>query len=109
MDRTGIDLDGEATGVFAEEEFHRAGPGLLRLRPELHRHAPPDDRRQAACINGGRLIAALCGGSHHRQRRQRDYQHDNTPVRQVISEATSAQVRVSWKTWSWTAAAATDR
>ncbi len=92
MDDTGIDLGGEATGVFASEltqldlacyafgqNFTVTPLGLIAA--------------QAACVNGGYLyepylverVISDDGGTV--------WQHDNTPVRQVISKETSATVR----------------
>ena len=96
MESTGVDMIGEVTGIFASEKNFNSNVvslasyafGQTFTVTPLHLI-----RAQAACINGGYLYQpyvveqVLDGDGNVVQ------QHDATPIRQVVSEETSAKVR----------------
>ena len=94
MNTTGVDLGGEAVGVFASpssftqldlvcyafgQNFTVTPLGLIAA--------------QAACVNGGYLHTPYLVERITDSEGSVVYRHDDTPVRQVISEETSATVR----------------
>ena len=80
MNTTGIDLGGEAVGVFAaDSSFTQLDLALIAA--------------QAACVNGGYLHTPYLVERITDSDGNVTYRHDDTPVRQVISEQTSATVR----------------
>ena len=94
MDKTGVDLQGDVGGIFAKQEdaitldlaCYAFGQNFNVTPLQLI-------TAQAACINGGYLytpyvVERELDGDGNVVR-----QHDATPVRQVISEETSATVR----------------
>lgn len=94
MNTTGIDLGGEAVGVFA------ADSSLTQL--DLACYAFGQNftvtplaliAAQAACVNGGYLHTPYLVERITDSDGNVTYRHDDTPVRQVISEQTSATVR----------------
>ena len=94
MNTTGIDLGGEAVGVFA------AGSSFTQL--DLACYAFGQNftvtplaliAAQAACVNGGYLHTPYLVERIADSDGNVTYRHDDTPVRQVISEQTSATVR----------------
>ena len=94
MNTTGIDLGGEAVGVFA------AGSSFTQL--DLACYAFGQNftvtpltliSAQAACVNGGYLHTPYLVERITDSDGNVTYRHDSTPVRQVISEQTSATVR----------------
>ena len=94
MNTTGIDLGGEAVGVFAaDSSFTQLDLACYAFGQNFTVTPLALIAAQAACINGGYLYTP------YRVERITDsdgnvtYRHDNTPIRQVISEQTSATVR----------------
>ena len=96
MEQTGVDMIGEAKGIFASESsFNSNVVSLASYSFGQTFNVTPIEliRAQAACINGGYLYTPYvveqvldADGNIIRQ-------HDSTPVRQVVSEETSAIVR----------------
>ena len=93
MNGTGVDLDGEATGVFASPENFTQLDLACYAFGRLQRHASGPDRGPGACVNGGYLHTPYLVEQIVDSDGNITYQHDNTPVRQVVSEETSAHVR----------------
>ncbi len=97
MEKTGIDLIGEAKGIFANEEelqLQRGLPGGLLLRPDLQRHAPGADPGPGGHHQRRLSVYPLSGRTGAGRRRQHALTSTRPqPVRQVISEETSAKVR----------------
>ena len=80
MNTTGIDLGGEAVGVFAaDSSFTQLDLACYAFGQNFTVTPLALIAAQAACVNGGYGNVT--------------YRHDDTPVRQVISEQTSATVR----------------
>ena len=94
MNTTGIDLGGEAVGVFAaQSDFTQLDLACYAFGQNFTVTPIGLISAQAACINGGYLytpylVSRVTDGSGNTV-----WQHDATPVRQVISEETSATVR----------------
>lgn len=94
MEETGVDLDGEATGIFMDpDKFSQLDLACYAFGQNFNVTPIALVAAQAACVNGGYLhtpyvVEQIQDGSGNVT-----YQHDNTPVRQVISEETSAEVR----------------
>ena len=94
MSGTGIDLDGEATGVFASpESFTQLDLACYAFGQNFNVTPIALIAAQAACVNGGYLHTPYLVEQIVDSDGSITYQHDNTPVRQVVSEETSAQVR----------------
>ncbi len=94
MDGSGVDLDGEATGIFIHPDYFTdldlacyAFGQNFNVTPIALLAA------QAACVNGGYLHTPYVVEQVLDDDGTVVYQHDNTPVRQVVSEETSAKVR----------------
>ena len=94
LDGTGIDLAGEATGIFmAQSDFSQLDLACYAFGQNFNVTPISLIAAQAACINGGYLYQP------HVVEQVRDssgavvYQHDNTPLRQVVSQQTSATAR----------------
>ena len=94
MNTTGIDLGGEAVGVFAaDSSFTQLDLACYAFGQNFNVTPISLIAAQAACINGGYLYQP------HVVEQIRDssgavvYQHDNTPLRQVVSQQTSAMAR----------------
>ena len=94
MTGTGVDLDGEATGVFASpDSFTQLDLACYAFGQNFNVTPLALIAAQAACVNGGYLhtpylVEQVVDGDGNVV-----YQHDSTPVRQVVSEETSAKVR----------------
>ncbi|WP_295580307.1 penicillin-binding transpeptidase domain-containing protein [uncultured Oscillibacter sp.] len=96
MEPTGVDMIGEVTGIFASEKNFNSNVvslasyafGQTFTVTPLHLI-----RAQAACINGGYLYTPYVVDQVLDDGGNIVSQHDTTPVRQVISEETSATVR----------------
>ena len=94
MNTTGIDLGGEAVGVFAaDSSFTQLDLACYAFGQNFTVTPLALIAAQAACINGGYLytpylVERITDGDGNVT-----YRHDDTPVRQVISEQTSATVR----------------
>lgn len=94
MSGTGIDLDGEATGVFASpESFTQLDLACYAFGQNFNVTPIALIAAQAACVNGGYLHTPYLVEQIVDSDGSITYQHDTTPVRQVISEETSAHVR----------------
>ena len=94
MNGTGIDLDGEATGVFASpESFTQLDLACYAFGQNFNVTPIALIAAQAACVNGGYLHTPYLVEQIVDSDGSITYQHDNTPVRQVVSEETSAHVR----------------
>ena len=96
MEATGIEENGEVAGIFAkEEDFGKNVVSLAAYAFGQTCNVTPIAliAAQASCINGGYLrtpylVEKVVDGNGNVIS-----QHDSTPVRQVISEDTSAMVR----------------
>ena len=94
MDGTGIDLGGEATGIFADpSSFTQLDLACYSFGQNFNVTPLALITAQAACINGGYLHTPYLVERITDSNGSVTYQHDSTPVRQVISEETSATVR----------------
>lgn len=96
METTGIDLDGEADSIFASEKsFNSNVVSLASYAFGQTFNITPLQliRAQAACINGGYLYTPYVVDQILDDDGNIVSQHKATPVRQVISEETSANVR----------------
>lgn len=94
MSGTGIDLDGEATGVFASPaSFTQLDLACYAFGQNFNVTPIALIAAQAACVNGGYLHTPYLVEQIVDSDGSITYQHDNTPVRQVVSEETSAHVR----------------
>ena len=96
MEPTGVDMIGEVTGIFSSRESFNTNVvslasysfGQTFTTTPLHLI-----RAQAACINGGYLYEPYVVAQVLDDDGNIISQHDSTPIRQVISEETSAKVR----------------
>lgn len=94
MSGSGVDLDGEATGIFiAEENFTQLDLACYAFGQNFNVTPVALIAAQAACVNGGYLHTPYVVEQVLDDDGAILYQHDTTPVRQVISEETSALVR----------------
>ena len=96
MDKTGIDMIGEVKGLFVDEDyFNSQVVSLASYSFGQTFNVTPIEliRAQAACINGGYLYEPYIVDQVLDEDGNVLSQHDTTPVRQVISEETSAIVR----------------
>ena len=96
MEKTGVDMIGEVSGIFASESnFNSNVVSLASYSFGQTFNVTPLAliRAQAACINGGYLYTPYVVEQILNEDGSILEQHDSTPVRQVISEETSAKVR----------------
>lgn len=94
MNTTGIDLGGEAVGVFAaDSSFTQLDLACYAFGQNFTVTPLTLISAQAACVNGGYLHTPYLVERITDSDGNVTYRHDNTPVRQVISEQTSATVR----------------
>ncbi|MDO4314378.1 MAG: penicillin-binding transpeptidase domain-containing protein [Oscillospiraceae bacterium] len=96
MEKTGIDMIGEVQGIFSDEKtFNSNVVSLASYSFGQTFNVTPLEliRAQAACINGGYLYTPYIVEQILDDDGNIISQHDSTPVRQVISEETSAKVR----------------
>ena len=96
MEETGIDMIGETKGIFGtEENFKSNVVSLASYAFGQTFNVTPIEliRAQAACINGGYLYTPYIVEQVLDDDGNVVSQHDSTPVRQVVSEETSAKVR----------------
>ena len=96
MDKTGIDMIGEVKGLFVDEDyFNSQVVSLASYSLGQTFNVTPIEliRAQAACVNGGYLYEPYIVDQVLDEDGNVLSQHDTTPVRQVISEETSAIVR----------------
>ena len=94
MTPTGVDLGGEATGVFAADaNFTQLDLACYAFGQNFTVTPLALITAQAACVNGGYLYTPHFAQQITDSNGNVIWQHDDTPVRQVISEETSATVR----------------
>ena len=94
MSATGIDLGGEATGVFAADaNFTQLDLACYAFGQNFTVTPLALITAQAACVNGGYLYTPHFAKQITDSDGNVVWQHDDTPVSQVISEETSATVR----------------
>ena len=94
MNPTGIDLGGEAVGVFAaDSSFTQLDLACYAFGQNFTVTPLALIAAQAACVNGGYLHTPYLVERITDSDGNVTYRHDSTPVRQVISEQTSATVR----------------
>ena len=94
MNTTGIDLGGEAVGVFAaDSSFTQLDLACYAFGQNFTVTPLALIAAQAACVNGGYLHTPYLVERITDSNGSVTYQHDSTPIRQVISEETSATVR----------------
>ncbi len=94
MTQTGVDLQGEAVGVAApENDFKTIDLASYAFGQNFTVTPLQMIAAQAACINGGYLYTPYVVEKVLDDDGNVISQHDATPVRQVVSEETSATVR----------------
>ena len=94
MSPTGVDLGGEATGVFAADaNFTQLDLACYAFGQNFTVTPLALIAAQAACVNGGYLYTPHFAQQITDSDGNVIWQHDDTPVRQVISQETSATVR----------------
>ena len=96
MEKTGVDMIGEVAGIFADEErFNSNVVSLASYAFGQTFNVTPLEliRAQAATINGGYLYTPYAVEQILDDSGAVVEQHESVPVRQVISEETSAKVR----------------
>lgn len=96
MEKTGVDMVGEVAGIFTDPDtFNSHQISLASYSFGQTFNVTPLEliRAQAACINGGYLYTPYVVEQELNSDGNVIYQHEATPVRQVISEETSAVVR----------------
>lgn len=96
MEKTGVDMVGEVAGIFTDlDTFNSHQISLASYSFGQTFNVTPLEliRAQAACINGGYLYTPYVVEQELDSDGNVIYQHEATPVRQVISEETSAVVR----------------
>lgn len=94
MNTTGIDLGGEAVGVFAaDSSFTQLDLACYAFGQNFTVTPLALIAAQAACVNGGYLHTPYLVERITDSDGNVTYRHEDTPVRQVISEQTSATVR----------------
>ena len=93
---TGVDLQGEGASVFAKRsvfEIHDIDLACYAVGQNFNVTPIQLITAQAACVNGGYLYQPYVVEKELDSEGNVVRQHDATPVRQVISEETSAMVR----------------
>jgi len=94
MDGSGIDLSGEATGIFMNpDDFSELDLACYAFGQNFNVTPIALVSAQAACVNGGYLRSPYVVAEVLDDAGNVVYQHDTTPVRQVISSDTSDKVR----------------
>lgn len=96
FDYTGVDLTGEQKGIFTDRDTFTSSDIYLACYAfgQTFTVTPLQlITAQAACINGGYLYTPYVVEQIKDSSGNIVSQHDSTPVRQVISEETSATVR----------------
>ena len=94
MSGSGVDLDGEAAGIFiAPEYFTQLDLACYAFGQNFNVTPIALIAAQAACVNGGYLHTPYVVEQVLDEDGTVVYQHDSNPIRQVISEETSAKVR----------------
>ncbi|MBQ2062538.1 MAG: PASTA domain-containing protein [Oscillospiraceae bacterium] len=93
MTGSGIDLDGEATSIFQpEDKFTTLDLACYAFGQNFSVTPISLIAAQASCVNGGYLHTPYVVAQVLDDAGNVIWEHDNTPVRQVISEETSALV-----------------
>ena len=94
-EKTGVDMVGEVSGILNESGLKNAPAALASYSFGQTFNVTPLAliRAQAACINGGYLYTPYVVEQELDDEGGVVYQHEAVPVRQVISEETSAVVR----------------
>ena len=91
---SGVDLGGEAQGVFAQKDaFTQLDLACYAFGQNFTVTPLNLIAAQAACVNGGYLYEPYLVEESRDSDGNVLYRHDATPIRQVISEETSAEVR----------------
>ena len=92
---TGVDMIGETKGIVSKTSLMNDAASLASYSFGQTFNVTPLEliRAQAACINGGYLYTPYVVDQILDDDGNIVSQHDSTPVRQVISEETSAKVR----------------
>ena len=94
MSGSGVDLDGEATGIFiSPENFTQLDLACYAFGQNFNVTPIALIAAQAACVNGGYLHTPYVVEQVLGDDGTVLYQHDTTPIRQVVSEETSEKVR----------------
>ena len=92
---TGVDMIGEAKGIISKTSLMNDAASLASYSFGQTFNVTPLEliRAQAACVNGGYLYMPYIVDQVLDDEGNVIGQHDSTPIRQVISEETSAKVR----------------
>ena len=92
---TGVDMIGEAKGIISKTSLMNDAASLASYSFGQTFNVTPLEliRAQAACVNGGYLYTPYIVDQLLDDEGNVIGQHDSTPIRQVISEETSAKVR----------------
>ncbi len=94
MDGSGVDLDGEGNSVFiSPDHFTELDLACYAFGQNFNITPIALIAAQAACVNGGYLYQPYVVDRLVDDDGNVVWQHDNTPIRQVVSEETSAKVR----------------
>lgn len=94
MTGSGIDLDGEGASIFQpEDKFTTLDLACYAFGQNFSVTPISLIAAQAACVNGGYLHTPYVVAQILDEDGNVIWQHDDTPVRQVVSEETSALVR----------------
>lgn len=92
--KTGIDTTGEASGFVNDEiEYSKLALACYAFGQNFNVTPVALVAAQAACINGGYLRTPYIVDQIVDSEGNVTYQHDTAPIRQVVSEDTSATVR----------------
>ncbi len=94
-EKTGVDMVGETKGIISENSLKTDVAALASYSFGQTFTVTPLEliRAQAACINGGYLYTPYIVEQVLDDEGNVISQHDSTPIRQAISEETSAKVR----------------
>ena len=92
---TGVDMIGEAKGIISKSSLVNDAASLASYSFGQTFNVTPLEliRAQAACVNGGYLYTPYIVDQVLDDEGNVLSQHDSTPIRQVVSEETSAKVR----------------
>ncbi len=94
LETTGIELNGESSTIVAmKSQFSNLDLACYAFGQNINVTPLSLIAAQAACVNGGYLYKPYIVEQVLDQNGEVKMQHDATPVRQVISEETSATVR----------------
>lgn len=92
--KTGVDTTGEASGFVNDEiEYSKLALACYAFGQNFNVTPVALVSAQAACVNGGYLRTPYLVDQIVNSDGTVAYQHDTTPIRQVVSEETSATVR----------------